>query len=242
MLLGALGLGVSLEPPAAAQEAYLQTRVPPPTHAFELQVSGGYTQGFGNIIPDRAILDAAGAGLGLTASLGYRASARASIEVEGQYQAFASENAGTSQGLDLNVGTTLHFLPTRRGDPWVRLGTGFRWLWVNDATPGPIGYGALGGNVGFSGFDLLNVRVGYDIQAWNGVSWAPILGANLQTFVWANSTPLAQVQWGTFLYAGLQARFDAGGREDQPRAGEASRPIPEPPPLNGAPFPHGGIQ
>ena len=71
--------------------------------------------------------------------------------------------------------------------------------------------GAFTDNVGFSGWDVINARIGYDIRSSGGVAWAPFLGANLQTFIWANSTALSTVQWGTYLYAGLQARFDAGG-------------------------------
>ncbi len=185
--------------------------MPAPSRAFELQLSGGYTQGFGNVFPNHSIGDVAGAGLGLTAAIGYRATPLVSFELEGQYQAYTSENAGTSQGLDTNVGVTLHARPTRRGDPWLRLATGYRWIWVNNAVPGPSGFGTLQSSVGFCGWDVINARIGDDIRASGSVAWAPVVGANLQTFVWANSTALSTVQWGTFIYAGLQARFDAGG-------------------------------
>jgi hypothetical protein len=213
-LLGTVGGTAALEGTAAAQEGYLQRPVPTPAHAFELQISGGYTQGFGNIFPNHGIVDAAGAGFGITASAGYRASRFISVEAEGQYQAYASENLGTADGLDLNIGATLHLRPSFGGDPWVRLGTGYRWVWVNQAVPGPGGFTTLVGNVGFGGFDIINARVGYDIRASSNFAWAPIVGANLQTFVWANSTPLSSVQWGTFIYAGVQARFNAGGRRE----------------------------
>jgi hypothetical protein len=208
-----LGLAGALAAPSAmAQESYFQTPVPAPSRAFELQMSGGYTQGFGNVFPNHSILDVAGAGLGLTAALGYRATPILSVEAEGQYQAFSSQNAGTAQGVDVNVGATLHARPSHRGDPWLRLGTGYRWVWVNNAPEGRFA-GEIG-NVGFSGFDIINARIGYDIRPSGGLAWAPVIGANLQTFIWANSTSLSTVQWGTFVYAGLQARFDAGGRRD----------------------------
>ena len=215
-LLGTVGGTAALEGTATAQESYLRRPVPTPKNAFELQISGGYTQGFGNIFPQRAILNAAGAGFGITASAGYRASRLVSIEAEGQYQAYGSENAGIADGVDVNIGATLHMRPAFGGDPWVRLGTGYRWLWVNQASagPGPSTFGNFSGNVGFGGFDIINARVGYDIRASSNFAWAPIVGANLQTFVWANSTPLSTVQWGTFIYAGVQARFDAGGQRE----------------------------
>jgi hypothetical protein len=210
-LLGLWGV-TALESPAQAQETYLRGPVPAPSRAFELQLSAGYTQGFGNIFPDHAIGDVAGAGLGITASVGYRYTPHISFEIEGQYQAYSSENFGTSQGVDTNVGVTLHGAPYRRGDPWLRLSTGYRWIWLSNALPGPFVSGDnFNDNVSFSGWDVINARIGYDVRSSGGVAWAPFVGANLQTFLWVNSTALSTVQWGTFLYAGLQARFDAGG-------------------------------
>jgi hypothetical protein len=200
---------------ASAQESYFRTPVPAPSRAFELQLSGGYTQGFGNIFPGHSILSAAGAGVGLTAAVGYRATPVMSLEIEGQYQAYSSGNVGTSQGLDTNIGVTLHGRPFHRGDPWLRLATGYRWVWVSDVITGRFGGLALSGTVGFSGWDIINARIGYDIRSSGNVAWAPFVGANVQTFIWANTTPMSTAQWGTYIYAGLQARFDAGGFRSQ---------------------------
>jgi hypothetical protein len=217
-LLGSavLGLGgaTALESNARAQESYahesyFRSPVPAPSRTVEVQLSGGYTQGFGNIFPSHAINDVAGGGIGITAALGYRYSPLVSFEVEGQYQAYTAGNFGTSQGLDTNIGVTLHATPHRRGDPWLRLATGYRWVWLSNATPGPFAIDTVSGDIGFSGWDVINARIGYDVRSSGRVAWAPVVGANLQTFVWANSTPLTTVQWGTFIYAGLQARFDA---------------------------------
>jgi len=207
-----IGLGVvSWASKAHAQEeAYFQHTLPAPSNAFELQLSTGYTQGLGNIAPNRPIIDVAGAGIGFTADVGYRASAHASIGLEGQYQAFTAENSSSAQGLDLNVGVTLHATPESRGDPWLRLATGYRMLWQANPT-GPLGFEMANTTNMFHGFDIVNARIGYDIRASNGVAFAPMVGANLQSFVWENSTALSKAQFGTFLYAGLQGRFDAGG-------------------------------
>jgi len=220
-LFGSALLGLcsvaALESNAHAQESYFRSAVPAPARAFEFQLSGGYTQGFGNIFPNHGIIDVAGAGVGLTAAIGYRYTPHVSFEAEGQYQAFSSENFGTSQGVDVNVGVTFHGAPYRRGDPWLRVATGYRWLWLSNAVntnvgQGPFGVDTVGATVGFSGWDVINARIGYDIRgAAGGVAWAPVIGANLQTFIWANTVALSTVQWGTFVYAGLQARFDAGG-------------------------------
>jgi hypothetical protein len=208
-LLGLCGV-MALESSAGAQETYFRSAVPAPSKAFELQMSAGYTQGFGNIFPNHGIEDVAGAGLGITAALGYRFTPLVSLDFEGQYQAFISENFGTSQGLDLNVGVTLHGRPYRRADPWLRLATGYRWLWLSNATAGDFGVTTTGDTVSFSGWDVINARVGYDIRSSGGIAWAPFVGANLQSFIWADTRPLSTWQWGAFVYAGLQARFDTG--------------------------------
>jgi hypothetical protein len=194
----------------AQEEGYFQQSMPAPSNAFELQLSTGYTQGLGNLAPNRPIIDVAGAGIGFTADVGYRATPHASVGLEGQYQAFTAENSSSAQGLDLNLGVTLHAMPESRGDPWLRLGTGYRMLWQANPT-GPLGFVQSNTTNMFHGFDIVNARIGYDIRASNGVAFAPIVGANLQTFVWENSTALSKVQVGTFLYAGLQGRFDTGG-------------------------------
>jgi hypothetical protein len=209
-LLGLCGVA-ALEGRAHAQEAYFRSAVPAPSNAFELQLSAGYTQGFGNIFPNHSILDVAGAGVGFTVAVGYRYTPHISFDLEGQYQAFGSENFGTSQGIDTNVGVTVHGAPHRRGDPWLRLATGYRWVWLSNSIPGPFGAEPIGTNISFAGWDIINARIGYDIRSSSGLAWAPVIGANLQTFIWANSTALSPIQWGTFVYAGLQARFDAGG-------------------------------
>ncbi len=210
---GLIGFGVmswSSSGHAQEEEANYQHTIPAPSNAFELQLSTGYTQGLGNIAPNRPIIDVAGAGIGFTADVGYRATKHTSIGLEGQYQAFTAENSSSAQGLDLNVGVTLHAMPESRGDPWLRLGAGYRMLWQTNPN-GPLGFEQANTTNMFHGFDIVNARIGYDIRASNGVAFAPIVGANLQSFVWENSTALSKAQFGTFLYAGLQGRFDAGG-------------------------------
>lgn len=195
---------------SAQEEMYYQHTLPAPSKAFELQLSTGYTQGLGNIAPNRPIIDVAGAGIGFTSDVGYRATSHASIGLEGQYQAFTAENSSSAQGLDLNLGVTLHATPESRGDPWLRLATGYRMLWQANPT-GPFGVELSNTTNMYHGFDIVNARIGYDIRASNGVAFAPMVGADLQSFVWENSTALSKAQFGTFLYAGLQGRFDAGG-------------------------------
>ncbi len=93
-------------------------------------------------------------------------------------------------------------MPGLVGDPWLRLGTGYRMVW--DVNP----VGAPNTTNMFNGFDLVTGKVGYDFRVSPNVAFAPVVGADLQTFVWRDATPLSRAQVGTFIYAGLQARFD----------------------------------
>ena len=92
-------------------------------------------------MPHSGIGGVAGAGLGLTLDLAYRATKHVSIDAEGQYQFYTAQNNDItsptfvmSQGLDTNVGVTVHLRPSHRADPWIRAGTGWRWMWQNDVS------------------------------------------------------------------------------------------------------------
>jgi hypothetical protein len=206
----------------AQEEPYLKQPLAAPTNAFELQLSTGYTQGFGRIVPNTAINDVAGAGWGFTADAAYRFNPYASLDLEGQYQVFIAENANNSQGVDVNLGVTLHSMPDRRADPWLRVATGWRWIWQG-STSIPIGDTVQPfTSASYTGWDIVNLRIGLDIRTSDNISWAPIVGADLQTFWWANTSTLPTAQWGTFVYAGVQGRFDIG--PSAPASVAANRP------------------
>ena len=179
-------------------------------------MSTGYTQGFGNIFPNTAIVDVAGAGIGFTADFAYRVATRFSVDWEGQYQIFAAENAGTSEGFNTNAGVTFHAMPHTHVDPWLRIAAGWRSVWQRNPNPDYYVYTPSGTFVAnstnwFHGWEIANLRLGVDIRTGSNVAWAPFAGATLQTFLWENSQTLSSAQWGTYIYAGLQARFDFGG-------------------------------
>src|SRR5579883_601594 len=73
----------SSAPAQERRESYLEQRVLAPSHALELGVGTGYTQGFGMIAPGRGIDDVAGAGIGISGAIDYRLSRPWSIGVEG---------------------------------------------------------------------------------------------------------------------------------------------------------------
>lgn len=201
---------VSWSDTASAQqpkgESYLASTLPAPSRTFELKLGTGYTQGFGNIAPGRGIPSAAGAGLGLALDADYRIVPAASVGIETQYQQFATNNNNGSYGLAVNVGTTYHFTPQRQGDFWARLGAGYRLLW--DVDP----FGAVGTTDLYHGITVATVKLGYDVRTSSDIAIAPVLGADLQTFIWKDADRFGTPQWGSFIYAGVQGRFDMMAR------------------------------
>jgi hypothetical protein len=202
---GALSFGSG----ARAEEAnYFERGVPAPSHALELKVGTSYTQGFGMIAPGRSIRDTAGAGIGVDLDADYRANPTWSVGVQGEYQEFANELNTAARGMAANVGVTFHAMPYSRGDAWLRLGTGYRLLWSVNPPGEP--------NALRHGFELAKATIGYDVRVSSDVALSPVVGADLNLFVWedqngANRT-LASAQVGTFIFAGLQGRFDIGGQ------------------------------
>lgn len=208
---------------AGAQEVndYLTEHVEAPSHALELKVGTGYTQGFGMIGRGRSLPDTAGPGFGVSADVDYRVDPRWSFGAEAQYQEFTKEQNASARGLAANGGATYHFNPSVRGDPWLRLGGGYRLLWENDAG------GVSGLDVVRHGFDLLTAKLGYDVRVSEDVALAPVLGADVTMFLWQDASsngshPMGVAQTGTFVYAGLQGRFDLGGN-NRSRAAEIPR-------------------
>jgi hypothetical protein len=192
-------------------ERYVRGHMAAPTQALELKVGTGYTQGFGNAAPGVGMPSVAGAGIGGNADLDYRLSPHASIGVGAQYQEFNSENNSASRGLLGNLGVTVHGAPFLRGDPWLRFGAGYRLLWsVNPVGPG----GNTGPTTLVHGFELADLKLGYDVRLNEGIAVAPMIGADLNLFVWENADgvtrALSKAAVATFVFAGIQGRFDAG--------------------------------
>jgi outer membrane protein OmpA-like peptidoglycan-associated protein len=208
-----VALAVTSWPSTAAraqEESYLRQREPAPSDAFELKAASGYTQGFGSLAPGRDVNKVAGAGLGVGAELDYRMTREWSLGVEGQYQGYTGVNNSSAWGFNANIGPTYHMAPVYRGDPWVRLGTGYRGVWEKGAA------GVPGADISRHGFELVTAKLGYDVRVSQDVAIAPVLGADLTMFVWetasgAATKSMSTAQVATFIYAGLQGRFDFGG-------------------------------
>jgi len=197
---------------ASAQEApYMARRVPAPANALEIKLDTGYTQGFGMVAPGRGLPSVAGPGIAFGLNIDHRATEYVSYGIEASYQEFSNEANTAARGVAGNVGITWHGDPLLRGDPWARLGVGYRLLWEVDPTA------AVGTTVLRHGFELASLKIGYDLRLGQDVAIAPVVGADVNLFLWempsgGTNHALATAQAATFVYAGLQGRFDLGGQ------------------------------
>jgi hypothetical protein len=206
---GLLGAATTIDASLAlAQEPErFQRGIAAPAHAFELRIGTSFTQGFGSIAPGQRVLDVAGPGLAADIDGAWRIDPFTSLGVELEYQEFTSERNTAARGLVGNVGFTLHASPHTHGDPWARLATGYRVLWSISPPGAP--------NTLLHGFELAKMTIGYDVRVSPDIALAPSVGADLDLFLWQVqgdiNTAMTSGQLGTFVYAGVQGRFDMGG-------------------------------
>lgn len=202
---------------ALAQDISVSTTsVQAPKEAFEIDVNTGYTRGFGAIHagPGGAVSDVAGGGLGLGLGLGYRVLPELSLGVTGQFQGLSASREqplGTMvRGASAGVEAKLHFQPFQRIDPWLGLGAGYRLLWT-----APRG---VGNNTLDHGLQLARAQVGLDIRVSRDVAIGPMIGGDVDLFLFRNpegpigNTVIPNKELSTFVFAGLQGRFDVGGK------------------------------
>jgi hypothetical protein len=204
-------------PPAESDAADVLTApLRAPAQAFELGIEGGYTQGFGVVASDPRI--GAGPGGTVGVNLGYRADPHWSVGVGGQYQGYGMSgtpaNPTTLRGVTADVRGAYHLAPYRRLDPYISLGTGYR-LFAESPTGG--GPATL-----THGLELGKVEVGLDLRPSSSVAVSPVVGVDVNMFMWrasggAEMAPPPSRGLNTFVFAGVQGRFDVGGtRESNP--------------------------
>jgi hypothetical protein len=219
LAIAAAGFAASVATTARAEDVtervpdYLRQNVRAPSHAFEIGVDTGYQQGFGSLSAARPLDAVAGAGATFGLSLGYRATPVVYVGWRGSLQRYSSPpelaQGATVSGLATSVAVDFHLAPHLRLDPWVGVGTGYRRVTVSPEGGLVSGYA--------SGLELLKLRAGFDVRVNNSISIGPMIGADLDDFVWtrpmgiATTSPIADRRLSTFIYAGIGARFDVTG-------------------------------
>jgi hypothetical protein len=214
--LAAFTLTFAAAASASAQEyrgdVTIETRgVRAPDNAYEFSINSGYTQGFGNLAGGRSVGSVADAGFAAGLDYNFRVGPVWAIGLSGQYQEFSTNQlARDARGAAFGVNAQFHMAPYNRVDPWVSLGGGYRMLW--DVPAGP------GNNTLYHGFEVAKLQLGLDVRASKDVAIGPMIGGGLNYFMWRNpqgavgNLELADKRISTTVFAGIQGRFDAGGR------------------------------
>jgi len=200
-------------PPTYERRSFLEQRVEAPTNALELGVGTGYTQGFGSLQSGVGFPSVAEAGLGVEVDVGYRIVPRLSVGISGQYQEFNAQRATGARGVSGGVNATYHLDPYTRFDPFVSLGAGYRLLWETFPEPAP--------TLLTHGFELAKLQVGFDLKATPEIAIGPVVGAGLDLFLWqvpsgGTTVAIDDPRLSTFVFAGVQGRFDVGGGRERP--------------------------
>lgn len=223
VIIGTVGTAAAQEPPEGRSTEMPVTTgtdlwsevnrgvVPAPSRAFELTLGSGYTQGFGDLQEDVSVDSTAQAGVSFDLGLGYRLSPRWAVGLSGGYQMYDEGdqlvNDEMSRGVTGRVDATYHFSPYSRLDPWLKLGTGYRYLAERDQP---------GGNSHLHGLELAHLNLGFDLRAGRQFALAPLIGGGLNVFLWDGTDAIDDPRPSAFVFAGLQARFDLGGSYERP--------------------------
>lgn len=193
-----------------------------PTRALEIVVGTGYTQGFGSLQSGVDMRDVITPGIGVDVGLGYRANPHWALMFGGQYQEFAAERAASARGFLTGVAAAYHVAPYTRTDPWVQLGAGYRFLWENP-------HDVTQPNLLSHGIELAKLTVGVDFRVDKDVAIAPVIGADVTLPLWQAiggnaSVAINDPRPSTFVFAGLQARFDVTAEHESAKRPEPVAP------------------
>jgi outer membrane protein OmpA-like peptidoglycan-associated protein len=185
---------------AEAPEHPLET----PASAFEIVGGAYYTQGFGSLQSGVDMQHVITPGLSTEVGVGYRINPRWALSLVGAYQEFDAQRANQARGATFGVAATFHATPYSRLDPWVQLGTGYRFLWESSIAPTP--------DLVTHGFELAKLTVGLDYRATRDIAFAPVIGVDLTLPLWQTQGAISDPRVSTFIFAGTQVRFDLASK------------------------------
>lgn len=193
--------------------SFVQQRLPAPKNAFEMAVGTGYTQGFGSLKSGVGLPSVVTPGIGIDLQLGWRAHENWALLWSGEFQDFTAERSSSARGITTSVVMQYHIMPMKRLDPWVEAGVGYRVLWEEPS---------IGPTLTTHGLQVARVRVGLDFRTAADVSLGPMVGADATVFLFQDvpnlGTNINNPRYSTFIFAGVQGRFDVGGSTSSPSA------------------------
>jgi hypothetical protein len=195
--------------PASELHNYFTQHVSAPSNAFELSTGMFYTQPFGTLQGGVPMASVATPGVAFDLGGAYRMSPRWAFGASAQFQELTPERNSGARGLTVGLGAAYHFDPYRTSDPWVQAGMGFRALWETRDNERQLTS---------TGFELGKVTAGVDFHMVEGSTIAPMIGADLNLFLWQDgntSVAISNPALSTFVFAGVQGRFDFGGLKNE---------------------------
>jgi hypothetical protein len=187
----------------------VSTAPAPTPRSIEITVATGYMQAFGRIrgASGYGLGDMKDGGLSVDVSVGYRLNPRWHFSVLGEYEDFGGgvrDSASDARSLVVTLSAAYHLAPSLRWDPWLELGSGYRVL-VETPTTGDV--------TSSYGFEIARVMAGVDLRTSNSFAIGPLIGADVSTFVQqeigsGDREAIHDPRLSTFVFAGLQGRFD----------------------------------
>ncbi len=181
--------------------------VPAPANAFEIQVGTGYTQGFGNLRSGTGLPSVVSPGGAVDLGLGYRIDPHWEVGFRGEYAQYVAERSNVARAFTTGIAFQYHAIPFHKVDPFLEVGAGYRVL---------IEHSDIGPDLYTHGFQLARVRVGVDFRVDKDVALGPVIGGDATMFLFQDfpnlQTNISNPTVSTFVFAGLQGRFDIGGR------------------------------
>jgi hypothetical protein len=176
-----------------------------PTNAFEVSAGTGYTQGFGSLQSGVGMPSVVTPGVAFDLGLGYRINPRFAVLWSGEYAELTAERTSTARAFTTGIAAQYHVRPMERLDPWLEAGVGYRFLVENPS---------IGPTLLTHGLQLARVRAGLDFRLGEPVSLGPMIGADATLFLFQDfpnvQTNIPSPTVSTFVFAGIQGRFDVG--------------------------------
>ena len=185
--------------------------MPAVSNALELTIGALYAQGTGDLGGDLpSVEDVAGPGAGLEASIGWRVTPELLLGGYTNLSGFGDSDDSNNGAVSFSAGIEAdwHFLPAAELDPWISLGTGVKFLGIEDGD----------NDRALTGLELAKVQVGVDYRLSPHFAIGPVIGASATMFNHQYDDKMSddameidgkEVNW-TFS-AGLLGRFDTFG-------------------------------